>query len=108
MSRVKVVPAAPEREVEEGIIAISISYVNKSASVGRAYGHTIDGEFVPDMSTAVYEEVDFNKLMQGQPEWAPNKPAGSFRLDDVFQVLDRQHQKQDDQPETPDKEKGKK
>jgi hypothetical protein len=89
MPRNKVIPATKKLEVAEDIIALSISYVNKTAEVGTAQGEIVEGEFVPDMSTAVYEMIDFDELM------APSdgKPKGEFRKDDVFAVIDTKHAK---------------
>lgn len=88
--RVQRVPAKKAADVVQGVISLSISYLNKTAEVGWAYGAEVDGEFVPDLATAVYEQVDYSALMAGKDT---GKPEGEFRVDDVFEALDEKHQK---------------
>lgn len=88
--RVQRVPAKKAVERVQGVISLSISYLNKTAEVGWAYGEEVDGEFVPDLSTAVYELVDYDTLMAGKET---GKPQGEFRIDDLFDVLDQKHKK---------------
>lgn len=88
MPRTKVITSRRRKEVPEEIIALSISYVNKTAEVGTAQGAIIDGEFVPDMTTATYEMIDFDELMAAGDD---GKPGGEFRKDDLFRVIDRKH-----------------
>lgn len=88
--RVQRVPAKKAVDRVQGVISLSISYLNKTAEVGWAYGEEVDGEFVPDLTTAMYEQIDYNALMAGKES---GKPAGEFRIDDVFEVLDEKKQK---------------
>lgn len=88
------VPAQKAAELTQGIISLSISYINQTAEVGYGYGDVVDGRFVPIQSTVVYEQIDFAELMEGQPDYAPNKPAGDFKQEDVFAVLDRKKERE--------------
>lgn len=35
------------------------------------------------------EITDYTDLMSDRPAWAPNKPAGTFRNDDLWPLIDR-------------------
>lgn len=84
------VPAKKAIDRVQGVISLSISYLNKTAEVGWAYGEDVDGVFVPDLTTAVYEMIDYNLLMAGKET---GKPEGEFRVEDVFEVLDQKTKK---------------
>lgn len=49
------------------------------------------GEFITPQQFSMYEIVDddFAELMSAGPEWAPQKPAGTFRNDDLWIFIDR-------------------
>lgn len=93
--RQKTIPAQAKRTVVEIVIACSISYINKTVQFAIAEATEVDGELVPDLSTQDYITLtgdDFDDLMGESPDWAPGKPANSFRQDDLFTVLDRKVQ----------------
>lgn len=86
------VPAQEAGEKTQDLVSLSINYVNRTAEIGYGFGEVVDGRFFPVQSTVQYEQIDFDELMAGAPEWSPNKPAGNFRSEDVFAVLDRKHE----------------
>lgn len=56
-------------------------------SVGRV---DQDGKFIVPQQFSRYEIVgaDFDDLMASSPEWAPNKPAGTYRNEDLWRFID--------------------
>ena len=55
-------------------------------------GNTVDGEFkfnVPQQFTSFQIlDDDYAALMEDKPVWSRNKPAGHFRLDDLWVAVD--------------------
>lgn len=83
------IPAREESLRVQSIISLSVSYINRTVTVIHALGDMVGGEFVPEVGTEIHESIDFDQLMSEGPDWAPGKPAGSFRKEDVLEALDR-------------------
>ncbi len=51
-----------------------------------------NGSFVVPQSFSIYEikDDDFTELMSANPIWAPSKPAGTYRNEDLWVFIDRQ------------------
>lgn len=49
------------------------------------------GAFIVPQEFSIYEitNENFAELMSADPEWAPGKPAGTFRNDDLWIFIDR-------------------
>lgn len=86
--RDKIIAAIAERVVKESIASITVSYLYKSATVGIVLGEIVEDAFVPDHTTLKYTDISFEELMSANPIWAPNKPEGNFRVEDIFALLD--------------------
>lgn len=37
----------------------------------------------------VVKDADYTELMSAGPSWSPNKPAGVFRVDDLWHYVDK-------------------
>lgn len=50
-----------------------------------------NGEFVVPQTYKSYmiKDEDFDELMSAGPAWAPNKPQGTYRNDDLWIFIDR-------------------
>lgn len=90
-ARTKLRAARPEAEVTQGIIAINHT-VGQFLEFSYAEGsEDADGNFIPDPSTVRVQMVAkkaYRSLMSKGPAWAPEKPAGVYRLEDLFALLD--------------------
>jgi len=78
--------------ITEMVVAVSVSYVHRVVQVGVAPATEDGGELVPVVGATVYTTIrgdQYNELMAESPEWAPGKPAGSFREQDLFHILDQ-------------------
>lgn len=53
---------------------------------------TPEGAFVVPQQFEIYEikDADFDELMSAGPAWAVNKPAGTYRNEDLWIFIDRQ------------------
>ena len=53
---------------------------------------TPEGAFVVPQQFEIYEikDADFDELMSAGPAWALNKPAGTYRNEDLWIFIDRQ------------------
>jgi len=88
------VPAKNKEDRTQDIVSITMNHIHKFAEIGHVLGEVVEGVFVPDMTTIKYEQVDFEKLVAANPDWAPNKPKNNFRTDDLFTLLDMKHTKE--------------
>lgn len=80
------IPAVPEHVVEEDIVSITIESSMKNIVIVLAQYK--DGVRFNQYSVSLGNQ-GYQLLMETpSPEWAPNKPLGSFRKEDVFIVLD--------------------
>ena len=66
----------------------SVLVILSKGSVGEA------GNFIPapmtgfdPAMTQVIDGDNYTDLMSDRPSWAPNKPAGTFREDDLWQFI---------------------
>ena len=87
MARERVVPT---RTVLEGIRSIE-EYTGEMVRVlvGEV---TAAGVFVVPQQFTIYEIKgdDFAELMSAGPAWAPDKPAGTYRNEDLWVFIDRE------------------
>ncbi len=81
----------PTKTVMEAISAIE-EYI--TANLVRVSIGVVDAEgaFVVPQTFSQYEinGADFTELMSAGPAWALNKPAGTYRNDDLWIFIDRQ------------------
>ncbi len=84
-------PAQQETTAIEVLVAVSISYLHRTVEAGITFATEAGEQLIPDMARIQYITLRgewYDLLMSESPDWAPGKPAGSFREADVFQVLD--------------------
>jgi hypothetical protein len=97
----------PEQVVNEDIISFE-HIVNSYVRFLVGKGEIVDGKFQPFPSqtydsfvicdtpgltaadgTVIREDrFDYTELMSANPSWAPHKPAGVFRQDDLWHFVD--------------------
>lgn len=98
----------PEQVVAEDIVFFE-HQVGTWVKVLIGKGSSVDGVFAPfpnqtyeiimitdnpgivqSMTGLVIREdqFDYTELMSGNPAWAPNKPAGTFRKEDLWHFVD--------------------
>ena len=87
MARESVIPAQTVREELRAIEEITGQLVRVSVGVVDA-----SGEFLVPQTFSSYEILgdDFTELMSAGPAWALNKPAGTYRNEDLWVFIDRQ------------------
>ena len=77
----------PTQTVTEDIVSIN-EYPSVLVRVDVAYS-TAAGP-VPNSSQSYdIDGDDFAELMSANPEWAPGKPAGTYRNEDLWIFIDR-------------------
>jgi hypothetical protein len=70
--------------------------VNTFVRILLGRGTVVDGKFqvFPDQNYDVimivdgHISLDYTELMSANPSWAPNKPAGVFRQEDLWHFVD--------------------
>ncbi len=87
MAREIVIPAKTVREDIRSIEEVTGTLIRVLVGV-------VDetGSFVVPQNFAIYEikDADFEELMSAGPAWALNKPAGTYRNEDLWIFIDRQ------------------
>lgn len=99
----------PQQTVVEDLISFEHHQVNDFVKVLVGRGQTINGKFEPFPSQAYesitiidspgltnsttgevvkQEHMDYQELMSANPNWAPTKPAGVFRKEDLWHFVD--------------------
>lgn len=90
-SKVRVIEAVAERVEEVYIFAKSESLVNRTLIISYGPGVVQNGKIVVkpnDCRDLTIQGEDYDELMSESPEWAPNKPAGTYRDEDLLAYLD--------------------
>jgi len=85
MSRDIVIPA---KTGKEGIRSYE---VNVGQSVRGLVGRIgVDDEFIVPQQFETFDifRDEYTELMSANPTWAPGKPAGTFRQDDLWRFID--------------------
>lgn len=80
----------PAQQVTEDIRSVEeITGLFVRVMVGTIDSQT--GDFTVPQQFVTYEIKgdDFAELMSANPEWAPSKPAGTYRNDDLWVFIDR-------------------
>jgi hypothetical protein len=81
-----IIPAVPEHTVLEDVTSITIESTMKNITLILARYQA--GENIGHRSVSL-GTAGYQLLMETEsPEWAPGKPMGSFRREDIFAVLD--------------------
>lgn len=79
----------PSKTITEEIRAIE-DYTNEKVRVTVG---SVDenGVFIHPQNFEVYDIVgdDYAELVSDGPEWAPGKPAGTYRRDDLWRFIDK-------------------
>jgi hypothetical protein len=67
------------QEVTDGYISVMVGRISST------------GEFIVPQQYETYEikDDDFAELMSANPPWAPGKPAGTYRNEDLWIFIDR-------------------
>ena len=77
--------------VTEDIVSIEHK-INSFVRMLLGRGSTVNGEFqvAPDQNYDVIMIMndDYTDLMSANPSWASNKPAGTFRKEDLWHFVD--------------------
>lgn len=71
-------------EIPGQVIRVLVGVVNES------------GEFIVPQNFMLFEvkDADMVELLSENPVWAPGKPAGTYRNDDLWQFIDRIRERQ--------------
>ncbi len=101
--------AVPQQTMLEDIISFEHNQVNSFVKVLVGKGQTVNGKFepfpsqsyeaitiinVPGLTNSMTGEVvkqehmDYDELLSEHPAWAPTKPAGVFRKEDLWHFVD--------------------
>lgn len=88
-------PAKKAADVQEMIISLSISYINKTAEIGTAevLGDDENGEPIPDVETIRYATLrreEYAQLMKARKGKAKNE----FKEADLWAALDQHAERQ--------------
>ena len=79
------IPAQTVQEEIRMITEVTGSVIN--VMVGKV---DASGEFIVPQQFETYDikEDNFTDLMSANPSWAPNKPAGTYRNEDLWHFID--------------------
>jgi hypothetical protein len=79
------IPAVPEKIVDEDVTSITIESTMKTITIILTqYQNSVRiGHRSVNLGTPGYVLL----METPNPEWAPNKPLGSFRKDDIYAVM---------------------
>tara|TARA_R110000822_G_scaffold45921_5_gene122596 strand:+ start:3896 stop:4201 length:306 start_codon:yes stop_codon:yes gene_type:complete len=85
------IPEVPAQALVERIAVLRIVYDSNHIEVVTELGTVTDGVFTrtADGERTIINGDAYTEIMSESPAWAPNKPSGSFREDDVFVILDK-------------------
>lgn len=91
ISRTQTIPPQEEKQVIESILRYTVT-PDKSVEFVHCYGtEDTEGNFTQEPGTVkvtTFLGAEFAELMSANPSWAPLKPAGTFRAEDLFALLD--------------------
>lgn len=73
------IPASAERTATQSLLRISINI-----GFGVEIVLNTDGK----VSTRTFSGAEYDELLAESPEWAPDKPGGVFRPQDIFAFMD--------------------
>ena len=84
------IPAQPAQTLSERIAEIRTVYDSNHIEVITEIGSMVGSVFVKsgEGQRTIINADAYDEIMRGAPEWALNKPANTFRDEDVFIVLD--------------------
>lgn len=87
MSREIVIPS---KTLQEEITQI-IHYPGEKIEITVQAGRYINNKFKAEMfvQTLCVSDTDYAELLSANPSWSPNKPAGVFRIDDLWHYIDK-------------------
>lgn len=84
------------REIEIPAVTAMEEICTIEEVVGHAVRVTVgrvdqNGQFIVPQQFSRYEIVgaDFDELVSANPEWAPSKPPGTYRNEDLWMFIDR-------------------
>lgn len=85
-----IIPAQAAETLVERIAVLRIVYDSNHIEVVTEYGTMTEGEFsrTAEGQRTIINGDAYNEIMSESPQWAVGKPAGQFREEDVFIVLD--------------------
>ncbi len=79
------IPAVPERTIDEDVTSITIESTMKTISIILTQYQ--DGVRIGHRSVNLGTPGYVLLMETPNPEWAVNKPLGSFRKDDIYAVM---------------------
>lgn len=80
------IPAVPEHTIDEDVTSITIESTMKTISIILTQYQ--DGERISHRSVNLGTPGYVLLMETPSPEWAPKKPLGSFRKDDIYAVME--------------------
>lgn len=79
------IPAVAEHTIDEDVTSITIESTMKTISIILTQYQ--NGERIGHRSVNLGAHGYVLLMETTSPEWAPNKPLGSFRKDDIYAVM---------------------